>query len=104
MRDDKRKISIRYKDTGQVSRVPRFKAESLVDDGRAEFVSRSIWRAAKAGVKITPKMTDVQIKEAIRASQASKPKPKPEKSENGSKERKRDPRSDRGKNRKTRTR
>lgn len=101
MRGDKQKISVRYKDTGQVSRISRSNADKLVNRGQGEFVSKSIWRAARAGVKVTPGMTDAQIKEAIRISK--EPPPKAEE-KNGTEESKGNPHAGRGKNRKTRTR
>jgi len=76
MRGEKAKINIRYKDTGQVARIPRFKADPLVDSGRAVFVSNSIRKAAMAGVTVTPKMTDKQIKAAILAVKSPPPKTK----------------------------
>ena len=64
---DTRLINIQFKD-GKVSRIPRDRTEEIVSSGKAKFISNTLFKAANAGVTVTPKMTDAQIKAAIRAT------------------------------------
>ena len=76
MRGDDKLINIRYTD-GKLSRIPRGKAEPLVNEGRAFYVSNTIYRAAQAGVEIKKGQTEKQIKAAIREALNPKKAEKP---------------------------
>ena len=79
MRSDKRNINIRY-GNGKVKRLLRDKAALLVEEGKAEYISNTLYRAASWGVKVKPNSTEAQIKAAIKKAR-SKPKPEPKKEE-----------------------
>lgn len=58
-------VNIRFND-GVVKRLPRDKAEIQVELGRAVYISKTQYKAAKAGVKFDCQKSDAQIKERIR--------------------------------------
>ena len=64
---DNRLINIRFAD-GNVKRLPRAKADELVDSGKAQFISKTLYKAALAGVKVKKGASDAKIKKAIRAA------------------------------------
>lgn len=86
-------MNIRRKKGGKVQRIPRVKAEELVDSGEAVFLSNTLYKAAVAGVEVTKDMSDQDIKKLIRKARkpvSEKKEPSDEqKSEKKSKKRQR---------------
>ena len=68
MRSSNKLVNIQHKD-GQVSRIPWIQAEDLVQTGSAKFISNTLFKAAKAGVKVKPGTPDADIKNRIRLAQ-----------------------------------
>lgn len=73
MRGHNRLVSIQYND-GAVKRLPWKKAVVQVELGRADYISRTRYKAAKAGVAVRPGQTDAEIKAAIKAQTPDAPK------------------------------
>ena len=71
---DTRLINIQFKD-GKVKRLPRDQASDLVDEGKAKYISNTLYKAAVAGVTVKRGMSEAQIKHAIR--KLHKPEPEP---------------------------
>lgn len=78
MKGDDRLINIRH-NGGDVQRLPRARAEVLVESGKARFISNTLFKAAQAGVKVEGDLSDTEVKELIR--KARKPEPKKETSD-----------------------
>jgi hypothetical protein len=64
MRGDRQLICVRHK-SGKAARIPRSRADELVNRGAAEFINNTQYRAAKYGVEVKPKQTEAQIKTMI---------------------------------------
>jgi hypothetical protein len=81
MKGSKKLINIRLRD-GNVQRVPRERADKLIESNHAVgFLSNTLYKAAKAGVKVQSGQSDTEIKKAIREALKPEPKPKPKKEE-----------------------
>jgi hypothetical protein len=82
MRGNKQLINIRLND-GRVQRIPRDRAGLLVEDERAQFISNTLYKAARAGIEVKPGMKDADIMALVREAKAtaSKAKEKPQKEE-----------------------
>ena len=85
MRGDSRLINIK-RGTGGVQRIPRGRANELVTEGKATYISNTLFKAAKAGVAVSKGMSDTQIKKAIQVAKKPEPKPKETPSEDQEKD------------------
>lgn len=53
MKGDTRLINVRFKRSGKVSRIPRWKADTLVTEGKVSYISNALYKEA-LGKELTP--------------------------------------------------
>ncbi len=77
---DNRLINIRYKD-GRVARISRADASSIVDTGKAQFISNTLYRQAPRVAQETKK--EITKKQSDRAATRRKKKAEKDKKKSG---------------------